>query len=194
VEGQQQSLERSGGVRRIRIAAVAVGSAVLALYGIEEAYFYVAVLKPGIAKITAAAEAGDPTSQTLLGIVYQQGGIPRELSTSMWHLVEVPADPVKAAFWFQRAAGQNYSEAEWLLAWLIASGKWIPRNDAEVVNWMHRSADHGNAMGQWMLGKMYDDGYNGVTKDRTKAIEWYQKAAAQGQVNAIERLRAMTAR
>jgi TPR repeat protein len=180
--------------RTLTIAAVAVAT-VVALFVIEEAYFYFGILRPGVAKMIAVARAGDPAMQTEVGMLYQQGGIPRRLALSGWpHVVAIPADPSSAAFWYQRAAEQNYSKAEWLFSLLIASGTWIHRDDEQVVHWMQRSADHGNDTGQWLLGKMYENGYNGVEKDRAKAVEWYRKAAAQGHPYAIERIRAIDAR
>jgi TPR repeat protein len=180
--------------RKVTKVAAAVAIAVVALFGLEEAYFYFAVLQPGFTRMITVAEGGDAAMQTEVGMIYQKGGIPRRFSRSSWHIVGITADPSKAAFWYQRAAEQNYSEAEWLLAFLIANGQGIQRDDAQVVKWVQRSAEHGNPMGQWILGKMYESGYNGVPRDRLKAVQWYRRAAAQGQADAIKRLRTVDSR
>jgi TPR repeat protein len=41
-------------------------------------------------------------------------------------------------------------------------------------------ASKGHAMAQYVLGKHYRDGTNGCVKNDSKALEWYQKSAAQG--------------
>ena len=53
-----------------------------------------------------------------------------------------------------------------------------------------KAAEQGNANAQYNLGVMYANG-DGVTKDAVKAVEWYQKAAAQGYADAIQRLKAL---
>ena len=51
----------------------------------------------------------------------------------------------------------------------------------EAVKWYRKSAEKGNANGQFNLGYMYDKGL-GVAQDYTEAVRWYRKAAEQGQV------------
>ncbi len=48
-------------------------------------------------------------------------------------------------------------------------------------------ADAGNAKAQFNLGVMYDEG-RGLAPDRKKAVDWWHKAAAQGDVNAMHNL------
>lgn len=38
------------------------------------------------------------------------------------------------------------------------------------------------------LGKCYEDGKGGLTKDTSKAVEWYQKAAEAGDEEGMDRL------
>ena len=51
-----------------------------------------------------------------------------------------------------------------------------------------KSAEQSDAGAQIWLGYCYENGY-GVEKDITKAVEWYRKAAAQGDKDAEERLK-----
>lgn len=44
-------------------------------------------------------------------------------------------------------------------------------------------ATHGNAEAQYYMGYMYQSG-TGVPVDKTKALEWYNRAAAQGHAGA----------
>ena len=49
----------------------------------------------------------------------------------------------------------------------------------------------GNAASQFVLGDGYEKGHLGLAKDRGRALEWYQKAAAQGNLDAAGRLKKM---
>ncbi len=53
-------------------------------------------------------------------------------------------------------------------------------------------ANNGNAEAQYDVGTMYQNG-RGVQADRGKAIDWYRKAAAQGESKSISRLQLMQA-
>jgi TPR repeat protein len=50
-----------------------------------------------------------------------------------------------------------------------------------------KEANAGNSNAQYDIGAMYQNG-RGVAADRDKAIEWYRKAAAQNNQNAVSRL------
>lgn len=60
------------------------------------------------------------------------------------------------------------------------------RNRATIL--LRDAAEQGQAMAQYRLGASYENG-NGVDVDIEEALRWYEKAAAQGNVLAIERLR-----
>lgn len=55
-----------------------------------------------------------------------------------------------------------------------------------------REANAGNSNAQFDVGAMYQNG-RGVTASRDKAIEWYSKAAAQDNQNAVARLKLLQA-
>lgn len=178
--------------RRVRLIAVVVVLGGIGLFAVVEAHFYFAVIRPGVEKMIEIADRGDPVVQTELGMLYQQGGVPRRLAEHSF-LVGISPDPSKAIFWYRKAADQGYAEAEIFLSLSYADGKGVPRDDAQVVRWMRRAAEHGSADGQWMLGRMFDKGYNGVVRDDVQAVRWYRAAADGGQVQAQERLREMLA-
>jgi hypothetical protein len=50
---------------------------------------------------------------------------------------------------------------------------------AETIEWAKRSAEAGNAAGQWYLGSLYEDG-KFVDHEKDKAAILYMKSAAQG--------------
>lgn len=56
--------------------------------------------------------------------------------------------------------------------------------------WTRRAAEHGDRDAQYNLGTYYEAGY-ALPKNAELALEWYQKAAAQGQENAVSKLRVL---
>lgn len=54
----------------------------------------------------------------------------------------------------------------------------------EIIQKLEVAADEGNAEAQVNLGKAYYSGLGGLTKDDTKAVEWWQKAADQRNAEA----------
>jgi len=70
---------------------------------------------------------------------------------------------------------------------------WIALEKGEytkALKLLRKPANQGDAQSQFFLGKMYDKGY-GVTENDRTAIKWYRKAAEQGQVDAVNRLKEM---
>jgi len=143
-----------------------------------------------------AAERGNAEAQTTLGIVYLRGQL-------------VPEDLAKGAEWFQKAAAQGDSRAQQVLGHMYRLGKGLPKDAPKAVEWLQKAAAQGNVDAQRILGSMYEvrdsapkeleklaakgnktaqqvlAGYQedeGVPTDSAKAVEWYEKAAAQGDV------------
>lgn len=61
------------------------------------------------------------------------------------------------------------------------------KTPAELLRDTRRKADKGDPIAQFELGTMYDNG-QGMEKDGSQALDWYQKAAAQGNQDARNRL------
>src|ERR1700751_5930455 len=51
-------------------------------------------------------------------------------------------------------------------------------NEADALDYFHRSADLGYAPAQVMMGSFYDTG-TVASRDRSQAADWYKKAAQQ---------------
>ncbi len=56
----------------------------------------------------------------------------------------------------------------------------------KIVLWLRRSATKGNLEAQFALGKIYHFGKPNVLKDVQQAAFWYEKAAAQGDKQAVK--------
>ena len=55
----------------------------------------------------------------------------------------------------------------------------MAQDHAQAVVWYRKAADQGDALAQFDLGWMYDDG-RGVAQDYAQALIWFRKAAEQG--------------
>jgi TPR repeat protein len=80
------------------------------------------------------------------------------------------------------------------IALLIACSTAMAGNDVWQTLFKEKlkEANQGNSNAQFDIGSMYQNG-RGVTPDRTKAINWYRKAAAQQNDKAISRLKLLQA-
>ena len=61
-------------------------------------------------------------------------------------------------------------------------------NMNEQLGTILSDAEQGPALAQFALGVCYENGH-GVTQDYAQAVEWYRKAADQGNAFAQDRLR-----
>ena len=124
-----------------------------------------------VSLITGAAERGTDASQVLLAIAYLNGD------------GQIARDPVKAVYWFERAAIQGNAYAEERLGDLYGKGIGVERNQKLAFDWRIKAAKRGSLDAQVKIGSMYQDGI-GVVKDIDQAIYWFRRAAADGSVEA----------
>ena len=95
----------------------------------------------------------------------------------------VPQDYVKAAYWYRKAAENNYPEAQNSLATLYESGLGVPQDFAQAVNLDHKVAESGmyaafldeaRARSEFRLAISYYYG-KGVPQDYAQAYLWFRK-------------------
>ena len=149
-----------------------------------------------------AAEQGNAVAQTALGFMYMKGDGVRE-------------DYAMAAQLFQKAAARGDSRAQHALGLMYREGKGVPKDALKAVEWLQLAAAQGNVDAQRTLGFMYDVQHRpskelkklaakgdkdaqrllsyyqadeGVPADSAKALEWYEKAAEQGDVGSLSSL------
>lgn len=94
----------------------------------------------------------------------------------------VVTDNAEAAGYRLKAQGGDI-EAARDLGLLYLSGKGVPQNYKEALNWLGMAGDHGDGAAASALGTMYYQG-QGVAQDFGQAFSWYQKAAHQGNLGA----------
>ncbi len=123
------------------------------------------------------AEAGDPTSQYFLGLLYDKGK-------------GVLQDTVTANRWYEKAAEGGYEHAQYIIAWRYHQGEGVPRDLQRAVYWFRVSGERGYRGSQFWLGALYARG-DGVPVDPVEAGKWYRAAAEQGDTESMYRLGAL---
>lgn len=118
----------------------------------------------------AAAEAGDPQAQAILGTLYLKG------------FRTVLKDDAQAEVWLRRAADKGHAEAQFRLGTLhyrrSNDSKSYLRKTHDYSNemeWFRKAAEQGHPQAQESLGFMYELG-RGVPKDGREASKWYARA------------------
>jgi len=94
---------------------------------------------------------------------------------------------VKAAL--AQALNRNKDDADALyrLSLLTTARAKTDADRAGALALLRRAAELGKPYAQFVLGRRYERG-EGVTQDIDTALDWYEKAAAQGDVFAVDRL------
>ncbi|HET8746729.1 MAG TPA: hypothetical protein VFM98_14070 [Ramlibacter sp.] len=83
----------------------------------------------------------------------------------------------------RKAANQNHAKAQARLGDLLRSAG----SEADAVAMYRKSAEQGEAAGEFGLGRALADGA-GVPKDAAQALEWYRKAEAKNYAPALDAL------
>lgn len=89
---------------------------------------------------------------------------------------------------YKQAAELGNAKAMSRVGYFYDNALSVIRSRREAAIWYRKSAEGGYAYGQFALGFCYERG-QGLAADMNEAIKWYKKAAAQGEVNAIKRLK-----
>jgi TPR repeat protein len=83
----------------------------------------------------------------------------------------VPKDESKAVHWYEAAAAQGHDKAQYSLGMFIS------------YQYCFVSCVVAKRRSRTSAGVRYDEG-RGVTQDKSKAVQWYAAAAAQGHAEA----------
>lgn len=92
-------------------------------------------------------------------------------------------DYTEALQWYLKGAQMGYGESQYNVCRLTAQGLGgIATDYPSAIKWcsqLAQSDDERSALGQYGMGRMYEDG-SGVSKDLKVAAEWYSKGAEKG--------------
>ena len=116
------------------------------------------------------AKKGNAEAQFKVGEMYESG-------------TGVKQDMTEATSWITKAAGQNHESANFkLLYWDVEKNGVTDANTAKIED-LKAKAESGNGQAQYYVGKMYANGV-GLKKNPDKAINWLNKAALVGVLQA----------
>ncbi|KAI9142365.1 HCP-like protein, partial [Paraphysoderma sedebokerense] len=166
-------------------------------------------------RAAAVSDESNPHALHELGLIYEKPGVPsvipdeayaRELFTQAAQLGYAPSqykmglcyehgtltcanDPARSLAWYSRAAEQGHPEAELALSgWYLTGCEGILRqSDEQAYAWARKAADKGLSKAEYAVGYYSEMGI-GVPQSLDEARRWYQRAAAQGNRKAMQRL------
>ena len=84
------------------------------------------------------AGQGNPEAQFSLGLKFAREGATQDYAQAMR--------------WYQKAADQSHTLAQFNLAIMYAAGQGVSRDEAKSMEWMQKAADLGDAGAQYHLG------------------------------------------
>lgn len=104
----------------------------------------------------------------------------------------VARDESQATHWFSEAANGGDVESMYQFAVSLEKGRGIKKDQSSALRWYTRAGDGGNAAAQYAVAQAYEKGRLGADKNRSQALEWYRKAAAQDYGDAHNKVRELT--
>lgn len=130
--------------------------------------------------IKDAAKQGDAEAQFSLGVCNEHGaGYYAEAETIVYHAngIDFAYEPniTMAETWYEKSAEQGYAPAQYIVGMRHSYNT----KYSEAIELFKKSAEQGYVLAQNKLADYYLIGM-GVEKDEVKAIQWYTKAAEQG--------------
>ena len=94
--------------------------------------------------------------------------------------VGMARDLPKAREWYERAAANGSFDAKRALGFIYLSGQGVAIDLVAAKKYFEEAASGNLATAQQFLGLMYSQDRDGIPKDDAKAVEWFRKAADQG--------------
>ena len=153
------------------------------------------------------AEEGDAKSQFYLGVSYENGlgekgsGVEKDYPQALFWYIKAGEQGIARAHYnignmffngrgmsvdykeasrrFKLAADQDYPPAQYNYAYGLEQGLGGEKDPNAAFEWYLKAAENGLAKAQIKVAKSYETGLLGVTKDKAKAVEWYEKASIQ---------------
>jgi localization factor PodJL len=122
--------------------------------------------QPSTDKVAAAANAGNPVAEAIIGLKYLDGQ-------------GIAADPAQAVKWLQKAAEAGQAVAQYRLGTMYERGQGVTANPALAAKWYQASANLGNRKAMHNLAVAFAEGSTGK-KDMAESARWFSKAAALG--------------
>lgn len=122
-----------------------------------------------------AAEAGDIHAAYMAGVLHERGE-------------GVAQSTPKAVEWLMKAATANDRKAQCALGKMYMKTSIVKSSREEASKWIVMAAEAGEPEAQYLAGRIFENGFAGQ-KDMTKALQYYHRAALQGDEAAKARLK-----
>jgi TPR repeat protein len=113
---------------------------------------------------------GDLFSQLYLGDIYRDGRYSRDYE--------------KSYFWYNQAASQGDSKAEYYVGNMTISGVGTFQNVPKGLRYLESLAEKGHVGAMFNIAKVYKIGFN-VGKNHKIASKWFHQAAKDGHVESM---------
>ncbi len=133
-----------------------------------------------LATLTQAAELGYTPAQLHLAGIYQDGSN------------GVTADAAQARAWARRAAEGGDPKGMHAYGMYLYDGVGGERDRTGALSWLKKAAGHGLVDSQYNIGRLYENGDDGIARNLPEAYKWYLVAARAGDDDsraAAERLK-----
>jgi TPR repeat protein len=138
-------------------------------------------VEKGSVWLDRAAEKGSAEAKMLLGAAYLSGtklSKNRELAAK--YLLQVAQQQhVDDGFKSSQALAQYW------VAMMYEQGAGVEKSHEKAIQSLQLAASNGNYPAQYDLGSLYNEGTGGMTMDKARACELFEKAAEQGHVMAM---------
>jgi hypothetical protein len=118
---------------------------------------------------------GDPDAQFRLGYRLAFRRLP---ALHNWH---------KAAEYWQAAAGNGHTRAQFYLGVCYEHGRGVPMDLSQALRWYRKAGMGGHAAAQYNIAFSYAHG-SGLPRSPTNAIRWLRRAAKQGDADWLRAL------
>jgi hypothetical protein len=126
---------------------------------------------------TTEAGAGSVVAKRNLGLLYNHGN-------------GVSSSDDDAVRWYKQAVDGGDGMAMYLLGTFYEhGGGGIKKDQATAAQLYTRSAEAGYVVAQRTIAEAFEKGHLGEQKNKAQALTWYRKAAAQGDKDAIDKVK-----
>mmetsp|Transcript_16053 Transcript_16053/g.40851 ORF Transcript_16053/g.40851 Transcript_16053/m.40851 type:complete len:748 (+) Transcript_16053:59-2302(+) len=169
-------LSQQGSTRAQALLGLAHASGLGMPYGVDNAR--------ALLHLYFAASNGDIQASMALAHRHSLGlGVPRSCQAAVLYLAPV-AERVAER---ERLPGPNQAVEKVRLSVTTDSSSSAAR-ELDVVQYYQYSADMGNSDAQTAMGQLFNFGMRGIEQDHSRALHYFQRAAAQGDNDALAHL------
>jgi TPR repeat protein len=111
-----------------------------------------------------SAEKGNPEAQHKLAWMYALGN-------------GTPKDTAQALLWYLKAAQQGYAKSQYNLGMLYLEEL---HDEVQSLRWLREAAEQNWPSAEYNLGVFFANGSAGLSKDKSQAKKWMERAKIHG--------------